>query len=125
MKRILCALFIMSAVAVSGVSAGGSVDGMWVGAVQGDSGAQSIQVMLRVDETAGLVGQLMREGAGETAIREATIEGNVLKFDTVARDEAAVTLHWTGVINGDDITLSYRTDDQQTTPLEVVVHRQQ
>ena len=114
----------MSAIAVSTLSAAGSVDGSWAGQVQGDSAAQAIQLTIRVDET-GVGGQLTREGAGETAMYKAAFDGNVLTFDTVARDEAATTTHWTGVVNGDEITLSYRTDDQTTTPVEFVVRRQQ
>jgi hypothetical protein len=124
MKRTLCALFIMSTLTVSGLSAAGSLDGLWVGELQSDSGALAIQVSIRVDET-GVGGSLMVDGSGETAIRKATIEGTLLKFDTVTRDAAATTLHWTGVISSDDISLSCTSDDPNVSPVQFVVHRQQ
>src|SRR3954467_9674202 len=77
MKNVFCALFIMSAIAVSALSAAGSVDGSWVGQLPGDSGAQAIQITIRVDET-GVGGQLTREGAGETAMNKAAFDGSVL-----------------------------------------------
>jgi hypothetical protein len=120
---MVCALFIMSAVSVSSLSAANSLDGLWVGELQSESGTQTIQMEIRVD--GARVGGSVLSQRGETGIREATLDNNVLEFVTVpSRDDSAVKIHWTGIISGDDITFSYRSDDQQTPAVEFVVHRQ-
>jgi hypothetical protein len=113
----------MSAVSVSSLSAESSLEGLWVGEVQSESGTQTIQMEIRVDG-ARVGGSLMTQRR-ETGIREATVDGNVLEFITVPdRSEPEAKIHWTGIISGDDISFSFHSDDQQTPAAQFVAHRQ-
>jgi hypothetical protein len=123
MRRTLCALFIMSAVSVGVLSADTPLQGLWAGQVQGDSGPQAIEMSFALDGPR--VGGVVTSDQREFGIREVSFDGSVLEFNTYqGSDNTGVKLHWTGVVNGNEITFSYRTDDQQTTPLEFVMHHQ-
>lgn len=126
MKRTLCALFIMSVIAVSARAANSSVEGLWVGQLQSDTGTQSIRVSLVPIEGTLVGGSIVTDGGGEIGIRNGSVDGTSLTFVTYQGNLSTATkFNWTGVINGDEIRLSCTSDDPQAQPVQFVVHREQ
>jgi hypothetical protein len=124
MKRLLCALFIMSVVAVSGLSADTAVDGLWIGEVQSDSSTQAVRLELVTIEGAHIGGGFMLPSS-EIGVREGLLDRNTLTFVTYQDNQSTATkFTWTGVINGDEMNLSCRSDDANVPPVQFVVHRQ-
>jgi hypothetical protein len=126
MKRMLCALFIMSVIAVSARAANSSVEGLWEGQLQSDSGTQSIRMTLVPIEGTLVGGAIVTDGGGEIGIRNGSVDGSSLTFVTYQGNLSTATkFDWTGVINGDEISLSCTSDDPQAQRVQFVVHRQQ
>jgi hypothetical protein len=119
---MLSKLAIICAVAVTGLSADSSLNGLWVGEVQGDSGAQTIQMSIHMDGER-LGASIMSEGR-EIGVYDGTFTGNTVKFYTLMGSEAVTKFNWIGQINGDEIAFTYSTEDQQAPAVEFVVHRQ-
>jgi hypothetical protein len=123
MKRTLCAVCIIAGLSFASLSAEGSIDGLWVGELPGDSGLQAIQLEMRVNGP-GVVGSILSQGR-ELGIRERSVEGNAVTFVTVlGNDETATKFIWTGVIDGDQIRFEYHDEALQVPAVEFVARRQ-
>jgi hypothetical protein len=106
-------------------AADSSVQGLWVGQLQSESGTQSIRMSLVPIEGTLVGGAIVVDGGGEIGIRQGSVTDNSLTFITYQGNNSAATkFNWTGVINGDEISLSCTSDDPQVTPVQFVVHRQ-
>jgi hypothetical protein len=124
MKVKLVLLSIGVFVLVSLPRAQGSVDGKWVGEVQGGRGPQPITLTLKADG-GKLTGSALGGRGGEIAIEDGTISGTALKFKTKQQGRGGeVTLSWTGTLKGDEIAFSRMADGGQGQAQEFTLKRQ-
>src|SRR5437762_12575493 len=106
MKLKAWLLFLCLAVLPVAALAQGSVDGKWVGEVQGGRGPQQVTLTLKADG-GKLTGSLTGGRGGEVAIDNGTISGSTLEFQTKQQGRAGeVVLNWTGTLNGVEIAVS-------------------
>ncbi len=104
--RILLLSFGMAALISLSVLAQGSVDGKWVGEVQGGRGPQQVALTLKAD-SGKLTGTVTAGRGGEVPIEEGTISGNALKFKSKQMGRGGeVVLDWSGTLKGDEIAMS-------------------
>ena len=101
-----------------------SVDGKWVGAVQGGRGPQPVTLMLKADG-GKLTGSLTGGRGGDVTIDNGTISGNTLKFQSKQQGRAGeVVLNWTGTLKGDEIAMSRMAQGREGAPQEFTLKRE-
>ena len=101
-----------------------SVDGKWVGEVQGGRGPQQVTLTLKADG-GKLTGSLTGGRGGEVAIDNGTISGSTLKFQTKQQGRAGeVVLNWTGTLKGDEIAVSRMAQGREGQPQEFTLKRE-
>jgi hypothetical protein len=125
MKLTLCAFIVSLLVLPAAALAQNSVDGKWVGEIQGGRGPQPVTLTLKAD-AGKLTGTVLGGRGGEITIDEGTIAGNTLKFKTKqqGRGGAEVTFNWTGTLKGDEIAFSRMAEGGQGQAQEFVAKRQ-
>jgi hypothetical protein len=100
-----------------------SVDGKWVGEIQGGRGPQMVTLTLKADGST-LTGTVLGGRGGEVPIMEGTIEKNDLKFKTKQQGRGGeVTFSWSGMLKGDEIAMSRMAEGGQGRNQEFVVKR--
>jgi opacity protein-like surface antigen len=118
---VVCSLMMLPAV----VAAQGSVDGTWVGEIQGGRGPQQVTLTLKADG-GKLTGAVTGGRGGDVQIQEGTISGSALKFKTTqtGRGGQQVTFNWSGTLKGDEIAFSRMAEGGQGNAQEFVAKRQ-
>jgi hypothetical protein len=118
-------LWILCLFAVVGVALiAQSVDGKWVGEVQGGRGPQPVTLTLKADG-GKLTGSLTGGRGGEVTIDNGTISGNTLKFQSKQQGRAGeVVLNWTGTLKGDEIAMSRMAQGREGQPQEFTLKRE-
>ena len=116
-----------------------SVDGKWVGEVQGGRGPQAVTLTLKgcpAPTLAGatltlkadggkLTGSMAGGRGGEVTIDNGTISGSTLKFQTKQQGRAGeVVLNWTGTLKGDEIAVSRMAQGREGQPQEFTLKRE-
>jgi len=101
-----------------------SVDGKWVGEVQGGRGPQPVTLTLKADG-GKLTGSLTGGRGGDVTIDNGTISGNTLKFQSKQQGRAGeVVLNWTGTLKGDEIAMSRMAQGREGAPQEFTLKRE-
>jgi len=101
-----------------------SVDGKWVGEVQGGRGPQAVTLTLKADG-GKLTGSMAGGRGGEVTIDNGTISGSTLKFQTKQQGRAGeVVLNWTGTLKGDEIAVSRMAQGREGQPQEFTLKRE-
>jgi hypothetical protein len=117
-------LWMLSVFAVVAVALAQSIDGKWVGEVQGGRGPQAVTLMLKADG-GKLTGSMTGGRGGEVAIDNGTISGNTVKFQTKQQGRAGeVVLNWTGTLKGDEIAMSRMAQGREGQPQEFTLKRE-
>jgi hypothetical protein len=124
MKLKICTLGLYMTALLSVASAQGSVDGRWVGEVQGGRGPQQVTLTLKADGNK-LTGSVAGGRGGDVSIQDGTIKGNTLSFKTTQQGRGGeITLSWTGTLKGDEIAFKRMAEGGQDQAQEFVVKRQ-
>ena len=117
-------LLMLCVFGVVAVAIAQSVDGKWVGEVQGGRGPQAVALTLKADG-GKLSGSLTGGRGGEVAIDNGTISGSTLKFQTKQQGRAGeVVLNWTGTLKGDEIAMSRMAQGREGQPQEFTLKRE-
>ena len=124
MKLTVCTFFVCLLALPAAALAQSSVDGKWVGEIQGGRGPQPVTLTLKADADK-LTGSVLGGRGGEITIDEGTIAGNTLKFKTKQQGRGGeVTFNWTGTLKGDEIAFSRMAEGGQGQAQEFVAKRQ-
>ena len=124
MKLTVCTFFVCFLALPAAALAQSSVDGKWVGEIQGGRGPQPVTLTLKAD-AGKLTGSVLGGRGGEITIDEGTIAGNSLKFKTKQQGRGGeVTFNWTGTLKGDEIAFSRMAEGGQGQAQEFVAKRQ-
>jgi len=117
-------LLMLCVFGVVAVAIAQSVDGKWVGEVQGGRGPQAVALTLKADG-GKLSGSLTGGRGGDVAIDNGTISGSTLKFQTKQQGRAGeVVLNWTGTLKGDEIAMSRMAQGREGQPQEFTLKRE-
>ena len=116
---VLCLFAVVGVVLIAQ-----SVDGKWVGEVQGGRGPQAVTLTLKADG-GKLTGSMAGGRGGEVTIDNGTISGSTLKFQTKQQGRAGeVVLNWTGTLKGDEIAVSRMAQGREGQPQEFTLKRE-
>src|SRR5262249_36299331 len=124
MRPKLAVFLIVVCAMVSLARAQNSVDGKWVGEVQGGRGPQTITIALKADGGT-LTGSITGGRGGEVAIKEGTISGSSLKFKSTQMGRGGeINLSWSGTLKGDEIAMTRTVEGGQGQSQEFTLKRQ-
>ena len=124
MKLKVCLLSFCVFALASLAQAQGSVDGKWVGEVQGGRGPQAITLTLKADG-GKLTGSIAGGRGGEIAVEDGTISGGTLKFKSKQMGRGGeIVFNWTGTLKGDEIAFSRMAEGGQGQAQEFTAKRQ-